>query len=108
MISDNIVWNLTMYVVAMTDEQPSTYVPEAYLPWTFNGSATVNGNAWQPNGAGIFYRTAAGLQPIANAQWSATKGTAPQGEAGFTTSPPQFNSLIQPDPETKKLPVMFV
>jgi hypothetical protein len=108
MVSENIVWNLTMYVVAMTDEAPTVYTPEAYLPWEFNGSAKIDGNTWNGNGAGIFYGHFGATQPIGNALWSATQGAAPAGYPAFTTSVPRFNTLIQPDAESKKLPVVFL
>ena len=53
MDATKIVWKLSMYVVVTTDEAPAVYVPEAYLPWTFNGTGNVAGNTWTQNGAGI-------------------------------------------------------
>ena len=80
-------------MVGATDEAPATLAPQAYLPWTFNGSSTFPNNKWQPNGGGVSYRTA-----DKNPAWITMDGTQPAGEKPFTTDPPQFNSLIQGDP----------
>jgi hypothetical protein len=104
MASENVIWNLSMYVVVTVDQAPTNYVPEAYLPWTFNASGTIAGNTWTPAGAGVTYRTAAGANvAVNNAQWVATPG-AP---VSFTISAPRFNSLIQPN-EKNQSPIRYL
>ena len=91
-----VVWNLSMYVVVTTDEASSVYVPESYLPWTFNGTGNVDGNVWGPDGAGITFRT-----QNAQAQWVSVQGAVAGGEPPFNTAGHQFNSLIQNAQENK-------
>jgi hypothetical protein len=105
-LKDTVDWQMTMYVVGFTGEAPASFAPQAYLPWTFNGSSTFPNNKWQSNGGGVTYRTTNG-QPA----WIAMDGTQPAGEKPFTTDPPQFNSLIQADtslPPAKQIPPVFL
>jgi hypothetical protein len=97
-----VVWNLSMYAVVTTDEASSVYVPEAYLPWTFNGTGDVNGNVWTGTGSGISFRTQGGT-----AQWLPLQGAAAGGEPPFNTGGHQFNSLIQPTTDNHASPLVL-
>lgn len=91
MSSSTILWNLTMYVAAITDESPTLYVPEAYLPWVFNGTGNVAQGAdgklaWTGNGAGVTFPPDSN-----NPMWTA----ADQGTAPPLTTGHQFNSIFK-------------
>ena len=44
--NDTVDWNMDIYVVGATNEAPAPLAPQAYLPWTFNGSSTFPNNKW--------------------------------------------------------------
>jgi hypothetical protein len=58
---DSILWNLTMYVVASTDETANganqVYAGQASTQWVFNGTGTFANNKWTANGAQVTFTT---------------------------------------------------